>query len=246
MTTKLALIRTLRGLTPQFGYLDDVHVDELRMEHHLSGNPMLVLAASWHWIRKMQARYLAGDYAAAADALSKAQPLGGDPFSQHFEAAEFWFYGALSHAASWDSAPPDEKQRHSEALKAHQDQLDIWARNCPQNFENRATLVSAEIARIQGRELDAERHYEEAIRSARENGFIQNEGLAHELAARFYADRGFKTICNAYLQNARPLSSLGADGRSVRWTVYPHLVPHRRRRIGSQATRSSGGISRRW
>jgi tetratricopeptide (TPR) repeat protein len=122
ITTELALIRTLRGLAPKFGYLDDVHVDEFRMEHHLSGNPMLVIAACWHWNRKMQARYLAGDYAAAADALSKAQPLAGIT-PAHFEEAEFWFYGALSHAASWDSAPPDEKQRHCEALKAHQDAL---------------------------------------------------------------------------------------------------------------------------
>ena len=87
MTTKLVLIRTLRGLTPQFGYLDDVHVDELRMEHHLSGNPMLVIAASWYWIRKMQARYLAGDYAAAADALSKAQPLGWRPLFPAFRSS---------------------------------------------------------------------------------------------------------------------------------------------------------------
>jgi len=227
MTTKLALIRTLRGLTPQFGYLDDVHVDELRMEHHLSGNPMLVIAASWYWIRKIQARYLAGEYAAAADALSKAQPLGGDPFSQHFEAAEFWFYGALSHAASWDSAPPDEKQRHSEALKAHHDQLDIWARNCPETFENRATLVSAEIARIQGREFEAERLYEQAIRSAHENGFVQNEGLAYEVAARFYAALEFETFSNAYLQNARACYvRWGADGKVRQMDLkYPHLVP---------------------
>src|SRR6266446_6085252 len=35
------------------------------------------------------------------------------------------------------------------------------------------------------------RSYEEdAIRSARENGFVQNEGIAGELAARFYLKRG--------------------------------------------------------
>src|SRR5712672_3071859 len=173
----------------------------------------------------MQARYLAGDYAAAADALSKAQPLGGDPFSQHFEAAEFWFYGALSHAASWDSAPPDEKQRHSEALKAHQDQLDIWARNCPENFENRATLVSAEIARIQGRELEAEHLYEQAVRSARENGFVHNEAIANELAAHFYAARGFDKIAHAYRQDARyGYLRWGADGKVRQLDqLYPHL-----------------------
>jgi predicted ATPase len=88
ITTVLALIRTLRGLTPKFGHLDDRDFDELRMEHHLSCNPMLVIAACWYWSRKMQARYLAGDYAAAADASSKAQPLVGIT-PTYFEAAEF-------------------------------------------------------------------------------------------------------------------------------------------------------------
>jgi hypothetical protein len=50
--------------------------------------------------------------------------------------------------------------------------------NCPENFENRAALVAAEIARIEGRLLDAEQLYEKAIRSALTNGFIHNEALA--------------------------------------------------------------------
>jgi hypothetical protein len=29
------------------------------------------------------------------------------------------------------------------------------AENCPENFENRAALLGAEIARIEGRDLDA-------------------------------------------------------------------------------------------
>jgi hypothetical protein len=38
--------------------------------------------------------------------------------------------------------------------------------------------------------------YENAIQSARDNGFVQNEGLAHEVAARFYAARGFEAIAH--------------------------------------------------
>jgi len=38
---------------------------------------------------------------------------------------------------------------------------------------------------------------------ARNNGFIQNEAVANELASRFYSMRGFKTIAHAYLRNAR-------------------------------------------
>jgi signal transduction histidine kinase len=44
---------------------------------------------------------------------------------------------------------------------------------------------------------------EEAIQSARENGFIQNEAIAHEMAARFYTARGFETIGQTYIRNAR-------------------------------------------
>jgi len=44
------------------------------------------------------------------------------------------------------------------------------------------------------------RLYEQAIRSARENGFVHNEALANELAARFYAARGFEKIAHAYLR----------------------------------------------
>ena len=38
---------------------------------------------------------------------------------------------------------------------------------------------------------------------ARNNGFIQNEAVANELASRFYSMCGFKTIAHAYLRNAR-------------------------------------------
>src|SRR5246127_3727363 len=40
-------------------------------------------------------------------------------------------------------------------------------------------------------------------RSACENGFVQNEGIANELAARFYLKRGFDKIAHVYLRDAR-------------------------------------------
>jgi PAS domain S-box-containing protein len=199
--TQLGLIRTLRGLTPKFGSFDDEQFDELGIERRFARSPHLA-HASRYWIRKLQARFFAGEYAAAVEASSRAQSLLWTVVS-HFETAEYDFYGALSRAASCDSAPAGERRQHQEALAAHHKQLQAWADNCPDNFENRAALVGAEIARLEGRELDAERLYEQAIGSARENGFIHNEALAYELAARFYAARGFKQIADLYLRNAR-------------------------------------------
>src|SRR5262249_44955004 len=79
---------------------------------------------------------------------------------------------------------------------------------------SRAAIIGAEIARIENRELDAERLYEKAIRSARTNDFMHIEALACELAARFYAARGFEDIARLYLENARrSYLRWGADGK---------------------------------
>src|SRR5262249_51337632 len=86
--------------------------------------------------------------------------------------------------------------------------------NCPENFDDRAALVGAEIARIEGRPLEAMDLYERAIGSARANGFVHHEALAYELAARFYARRGSEEIAHLYLRNARRgYLRWGAEGK---------------------------------
>src|SRR5207244_6802284 len=131
------------------------------------------------------------------------------------EAAEYHFYEALSLAAVCDAAAAtDQRQQHVAALAGHHRQFEVWAANCPENFENRAALVGAEIARIDGRDVDAMRLYEQAIRSARANDFVHNEALAFELAARFYAARGFDKFARVYLQDSRyGYLGSGADGK---------------------------------
>jgi PAS domain S-box-containing protein len=224
ITAQLGLIRTLRGLTPKFGFFDDGQFDEVRFERHLASEPVLALPECWYWTRKLQARFLAGEYASAVEATLRVQRLLRVAASL-FETAEYHFYGALSHAACCDSARAYQQRQHFEALVVHHRQLETWAENCPENFENRAALVGAEIARIQGRELDAERLYEQAIRSSRANGFVHNEALANELAARFYATRGLETIAHAYMRNAwHCYLRWGATGKVRQLEeLYPHL-----------------------
>src|SRR5260370_5438497 len=67
--------------------------------------------------------------------------------------------------------------------------------------------------------------YHKGIQSDRENGFVQNEALAHEVAARFYLARGFETIAHTYLCNARNCyDRWGAVGKVKQLDeLYPHL-----------------------
>jgi predicted ATPase/signal transduction histidine kinase len=225
ITAPLRLIRVLRGLTPGFGTFSDDEFDEPHYEQHLEENPLLAHATFRYWVRKLQARFYTEDYASALAASAKAQSLAGATPHVRFENAEYHFFAALSHAASCTSSSVDDKSEHLMAIVAHHRQLTLWAEDCPANFLNRAALVGAEIARLEGRELDAERLYEDAIRSAHEHGFIQNEGIAYELAARFYASRHFDITANAYLQNARLCyRRWGAEGKVRQLDqLYPRL-----------------------
>jgi hypothetical protein len=155
-----------------------------------------------HWIRKLQARIHANEYVAAVAAAARAERLlWMSPAI--FERADYHFCAALALGALCKATPDAENARYRKGLAVHYRQLQAWAKHSPENFLSRAALVGAEIARIEGRELDAERLYEEAIRSARTSGFVHYEALAYEWAARFYLARGFDDFAQVYLRNAR-------------------------------------------
>src|SRR5579864_7516424 len=185
----LVLPSTISGHnSASFASFNHDQFDEVEFERHLASDPSLAQSECLYWIRKLQARFLAGDYASALNASVRARRLLWS-IPSNLEAADYHFYSALSHGASWDSAETEDRRQDADALVQHHKQLRVWAENCSENFENRAALVAAEIARIEGRLLDAEQLYEKAIRSAHTNGFIHNEALANEIAARFYLTR---------------------------------------------------------
>src|SRR5260221_3396259 len=142
---------------------------------------------------------------------------------------DYFYYAALAVAACFENASADEQQGWRELLTAHRDKLGGWPENYPPTFADKHALVMAEIARLEGRDLDAMRLYDQAIQSAHENGFVQNEALAYEVAARFYLARGFETHGHAYLRNARNCyDRWGAHGKVKQLDEhYPHLHEER-------------------
>ncbi|CAD6534218.1 Serine/threonine-protein kinase PknD [Paraburkholderia hiiakae] len=201
ITAQLALIRSLRAGTTDLAEGPGPFADDA-FEQRLESDPSLAIAACWYWIRKQQARYLADDVRSAMDAGNKATPLLWTS-SGHFEMAEYQFFSALTRARWHAEAQDDERTSNLDKLAAHHHQLELWATHCPSNFGSRAALVRGEIARLAGRDFDAMTDYEEAIRLAREYGFVQIEALAQDIAAMFYLQRGFTTIAGVYLRNAR-------------------------------------------
>src|SRR6185295_19872782 len=99
---------------------------------------------TYYWVRKLRARFFVGDHASAVDAADNAERLYETCATLALfltETADFHFYAALSRAACCQPMGPDPYAKRREALRRHEQQLRTWAGICPQNFEDRATLV---------------------------------------------------------------------------------------------------------
>ena len=217
-------IRNMQGQTATFSSFSDANFDERSFEARLTEDRMTPMV-SRYWILKVQARFMSGDYSAALAAAKKARKLH---FSSEafLHSLDYHYYAALTVAACYANGSAGEQQEWHELLTGHEEQLRVWADNYPPTFADKYALVAAEIARIEERDADAMRLYEQAIRSANENGFMQNEALSHEVAARFYAARGFESIANAYVRTARDCylrwGARGKVGQLDR--LYPRLA----------------------
>ena len=223
---QLRLIRALRGELPDPCTLEEglgFVADYTRLER----------TRGWYWIRTLQACFIYGDFSAALTAAGRAEPFL--PMSMSFiELAEYHFYTALALAATLgDASAPTHAERLSQ-LASHREQLAVWADHSPMNFSDRVALIDAELARIEGRWLDAIHGYELALRMARERGFSHIEAIVSELAARFFSGRGLETIAVAYLESAHAgYRRWGAKGKYRR---LERLHP----RVGSQPTGEPG------
>ena len=139
--------------------------------------------------------------------------------------AEYHFYGALARAACCDASCPTSGGSISRRWPPTTDSSPSGrsiARRISRTAPRWSARRSPASKAASSRPSDL---YEQAIRSARANGFVHNEALANELAARFYAARGFEKIAQLYLRNARHCYlRWGADGKVRQLEeLYPHL-----------------------
>jgi hypothetical protein len=77
-----------------------------------------------------------------------------------------------------------------------------WSRFSPENIEHKWLLVRAEYRSVKGRGSSAATDYDRAIELAGEHGYIQEQALANELAARHYMHAGREKLARTYLGDA--------------------------------------------
>ncbi len=150
---------------------------------------------------KLHLCYLFEDYHQAVENATLAEKYldgsTGQPIVPFFH-----FYDSLAQLAVYSNVILSEKKCILDRVQINQEKMRHWAHHAPMNYLHKFYLVEAEKHRVFGEYLEAMDDYDRAIANAKENGYINEEALAHELAAKFYLEWGKHKIAQIYLTDA--------------------------------------------
>ncbi|MEG3931379.1 MULTISPECIES: AAA family ATPase [unclassified Microcoleus] len=116
--------------------------------------------------------------------------------------AIFHFYDSLVRLAVYSDTPQSEQQGILDRVQANQEKMQKWANHAPMNHLHKFYLVEAERHRVLNQKIEAVEMYDKAIALAQENEYLNEEALAHELAAKFYLEWGKEKLAKPYLIDA--------------------------------------------
>ncbi len=114
---------------------------------------------------------------------------------------EATFFHALGLLKPGFVEPDQQAAAINEAQELH-DRFDTWAGHCAANFQHKALLIAAELARARGESRAAMELFARAIDAAAESGFTHCEALANELYARFWQDQQQRQLASNFIREA--------------------------------------------
>ena len=153
------------------------------------------------YLNKLILCYLFQSYPQAINHAVRAEEYL-DGLSGTVAIPPFHLYDSLTRLAIFSDAQESERKCLLEKVAANQKKMKLWAHHAPMNYLHKFYLVEAERARVLGNESEAREYYDQAIDLAREHGYVNEEALANELAAKFYLALGRVRIASHYLRDA--------------------------------------------
>jgi predicted ATPase/class 3 adenylate cyclase len=199
-TLFLQMQLNFQGLTDGQYSMNDESFDEARCVEGMQRRRFMTGVANYQ-IYKAEIHFFYEDYAGALEHVRAQDRMIASSMSLP-QLVRYYIVAFLTRAALYEGLGPAEQAATLERLRADLQQMSIWARNCPENFEHLRLTMEAELARLAGRFPEALRFYEEAIRAAGASGFRRDEAVANELAARYLIGLGLTKAAEGYLRAA--------------------------------------------
>ncbi|MEE8289421.1 MAG: AAA family ATPase, partial [Nitrosomonadaceae bacterium] len=193
---QLAVLNLTGRTTGKCDFHNEMFSDAQYQENCQAGQSFFALGQ--YKILKAQVLYLYGQLDDALNYILSADKMLSYVAGTIAVAARNFCHSLVLTARYPEVARKTQKQYLAQ-LETNQEQMKVWAENCPEGFHHKYFLVAAEMARITSKEWEAADLYDQAIESAGKNEFIQDEALANELAAKFYLAKNRETLAKVYL-----------------------------------------------
>ncbi|MBE9183834.1 AAA family ATPase [Microcoleus sp. LEGE 07076] len=167
--------------------------------HHTLTTSNDLTGLHMYWVYRLTASYLLNEMVEAKqDVVAARQTLAAG--AGQISTPIFYFYDSLT--ALVDFSEVTDKTAVLDRVSENQTKLHHRAYHAPMNFQHKYDLVEAEKCRVLENKIEAIDLYDRAISGAKENGYIQEEALANELAAKFYLHWGKEKIAQVYMTEA--------------------------------------------
>jgi diguanylate cyclase (GGDEF)-like protein len=195
------LLNNFMGRTDNSESLSNQSFNEQECLEGMRQRKFITGIANYH-IYKAEACFLNGSYDQALLHVKEQDKLIKSSMSLP-QLARFYIVAFLTRATIYSEIESPEAQDWTlSRLKKDLQRMRHWANNCPDNFLHLQYLMEAELA---GLVKPGEAHlnqYEAAINAAAANGFIRDEAVACERAARHLLDVGMSRGAEGYLRSA--------------------------------------------
>ncbi|HRI60137.1 MAG TPA: AAA family ATPase [Saprospiraceae bacterium] len=156
-----------------------------------------------YYMCRMKVAYLFGQTEDALENGTRSYKLIDNVLAGPHVSPLLYFY-ALTLLRAAEELPSKRRSRIRKAREVLQ-KIRKFAKSAPENNLANQYLIEAELQRLKGRIPEAARLYQNAIADARDNGFLHEEAIANELAARFWQANNNADISRKHLLEARRL-----------------------------------------
>ena len=190
------VLKILDKAEERYSLHDEMVTDEENLQHLLAiKNHLCIFAA---YLANTILFYLSKDYAQSINNASAAEAYAGGVLGMMINGQHNFYY-SLALLSQIPNLTASEQKQAFLKVAANQEVMKKWSLHAPSNYQHKDYLVQAEKARVLGQPFEAMEFYDHAINGAREQGFVQEESIAAELAAEFYFSQNKEKVAISYL-----------------------------------------------
>ena len=199
-TLYLQLLNNFLGWTSSAESLTNQSFNETSCLKGMHERKFMTGIANYH-IYKAEACFLHGAYQQALEHIREQDKLIKSAMSLP-QLVRFYIVAFLTLSTTFPEMSSAEQEETLLRLKNDLKRMRQWAKNCPDNFLHLRRLMEAEYARLTAPNEFHLQKYEAAIAAASASGFLRDEAMACERAARYLLEVGLLRGAEGYLRTA--------------------------------------------